>query len=216
MNYLHRLLHCRNVRFIAAVMSLLPLFTFHASAETSVTAGEWVLQKDKSGIQLFTSAVAGSPFEAVRASVVIEASIDKVTEVFGDGEGCPSWREMCKVSKILKKESEEEQVIYMVLDLPWPISDRDMVMRSSSQVNEESQTATFQFTSASSEYPEQDYVRAQSTGMYSFKVLEPGRVELVYEVHVDLGGDLSPGMINSRLADSTYDDIKNLLKLAES
>jgi len=176
---------------------------------------DWALEKDTKGIQLFTRQVADSPFEEVKATTVINAPIERVVSVFGDGSTCAAWRGNCKSSRILRQPEENERYIHMVLDLPWPLSDRDMVVRSLSSVDEQNKTATVDIVSVEGEYPEQKYIRASTRAHYSLALIEPGKIALTYIVHVDLGGDISPRIINPELTASTFEEIARLIELAE-
>jgi hypothetical protein len=185
------------------------------SAATATSESEWVLAQDEDRIQVYTRPVADSPFLEVKATALINAPIAEVAEAMGDGEGCGEWRAMCKSSNVLNTLSETEQLVYLVLDMPWPVTDRDMVIHSKANIDVVAKTVTVQLESASSEHPEQDYVRAISNGSYQIEALTENQVEFTYVIHTDLGGDLSPSMINPRLVASTYEDIKRLQKFAE-
>lgn len=185
------------------------------SADISATEADWVLAQDEDRIQLYTRPIADSDFFEVKATALINAPITVVATAMGDGEGCEEWRPMCKSSEILSTLSDTEQLVYMVLDLPWPVADRDMVIRSIAHIDAATRTVTVQLESASSEHPEQDYVRAVTNGRYEIQALGEEQVELTYIMHTDLGGDLSADMINPRLVSTTYEDIKRLQDLAE-
>lgn len=178
------------------------------------TDAPWTLEREDNGITIYSRAVADSPFLAVKAVATIDAPAQKVAELLGDGNGCSAWRKMCKSSEVLRTVSDSERVIYMVLDLPWPVSDRDLVVRSIAHVDEQAKTLHVTLASASSEHPVQDYVRAQSSGEYALKVIGDDRSEFTYIQHTDIGGDLSADMINPSLLSSTFDDIRRLQELA--
>jgi START domain len=184
-------------------------------AAAQATEADWVLAQDEDRIQLYTRAVDGSPFLEVKATALINAPISEVAIAMGDGKGCAEWRPMCKSSEILSTLSDTEQLVYLVLDMPWPVTDRDMVIHSIAHIDVAAKSVTVQLESASAERPEDDYVRAISTGHYEIQALGDEQVELTYVMHTDLGGDLSANMINPRLVSTTYEDIKRLQGLAE-
>jgi len=185
------------------------------SAMTVAADAEWTLEKDAEQIQLYTRPVSGSPFLAVKATTLINAPMEKVAEAFGNGDGCSAWRATCKSSEVLSTVSDLERYVYLVLDLPWPLADRDMVIHSTAQLDPASNTATVRMESASSRHPPQDYVRAESNGEYTIKALSAEQVEFTYIMHTDLGGDLSPGVINPQVVASTFSDIVQLRRLAQ-
>lgn len=194
---------------------LLLTMSLTASAMVAATDVEWTLDKDEEQIQLYTRSVSGSPFLEVKATTRINASIEKVAETFGYGNGCGEWQAMCKSSEVLSTISETERYVYLVLDLPWPLSDRDMVIHTTGQIDRESGIVTVQLESASSEYPAQKYTRAESHGLYQIKGLTDQQVEFTYIMRTDLGGNVSADVVNPRLASSVYNDVATLRSLAE-
>jgi hypothetical protein len=194
---------------------LLLTMTLTISPTASTTEAEWTLEKDEGHIQLYTRPVPGSPFLEVKATTLINAPMQKVADAFGYGEGCSDWRALCKSSEVLSTVSDTERYVYLVLDLPWPLSDRDMVIHSIAQVDSASKTATVQLESASSRHPARDYVRAESSGEYTIRSISENQVEFTYIMHTDLGGNLSPEVINPQVASSTFTDIAQLRLLAE-
>ncbi len=197
-----------------AALLLLPLSTALSTA-LSAADPEWQLETEKNDVVIYSRAVEGSPYRAVKAEVRINAPLARVAELMGTGEGCMEWRAMCESSEVIEIVSAEERYVYMVLDLPWPISDRDMVMRTRTEVDSEAGITTVHLQSDSARHPEQDYIRAESQGQYRIKATSPEAVHFTYIMHAELGGNLSPGIINSRLEQSAYEDLDRLRALAE-
>ncbi len=198
-----------------AALTLLLTMSLAASASAVSTDSEWTLAQDEKHIQLYTRAVPDSPFLEVKATTLINASVEKVAETFGYGDGCSGWQTMCQSSEVLSTVSETERYVYLVLDLPWPLTDRDMVIHSTGQIDRDARTVTVQLQSDSSKHPAQDLIRAESHGMYKIKGLSDKQVEFTYIIRTDLGGDLSPDIINPRLASSIHSDVAALRMLAE-
>jgi hypothetical protein len=202
-------------RLARSARLLLLTASLAASSVAVSTEAQWTLEKDQEHIQIYTRPVTGSPFLAVKAVTLINAPIRKVADAFGDGNGCSAWRALCKSSEVLSMVSDTERYVYLVLDLPWPLSDRDMVIHSTTQIDPASKTATVQLESASAKVPAKEYVRAESSGEYTIKVISAEQVEFTYIMHTDLGGDLSPEVINPQVTASTFTDIAQLRLLAE-
>ncbi len=200
---------------LSTLRYLLLLLLLYLPAVARTTEAPWALEQDEGRIQIYTRPVAGSPFLEVKATALINAPIAHLANVMGDGERCSEWRAMCKSSEVLGTATDTERTIYMVLDLPWPVSDRDMVIHSTVDIDRVAKTVSVQLEPASSAYPEQDYVRAITTGYYQIKALGEQLSELIYIMHTDLGGDLSADLINPRVTSSTYEDVKRLQLLAE-
>jgi hypothetical protein len=122
---------------------------------------------------------------------------------------------MCKSSTVLETVSEQERYVHMVLDLPWPLSDRDVVMRTLTEVDEDARSATIHFTSDSARLPEQKYVRAESNGRFVIRAVDDNAVEFTYIIHTDLGGELPVDTVNRRMGQSALDDLQRLQAMAE-
>lgn len=184
---------------------------------TSAWANEadWELLKEEADISIYTRPVDGSPYRAVKATARISAPITRVAELMGDGDGCAEWRAMCESSEVIETVSEHERYVYLVLDLPWPAKDRDMVVHTTTTIDPETASATVDLRSASSHHPAGDFIRAETSGQFLIRALGPGQAEFTYIMHTDLGGDLPAGAINSRVAKGAFEDLSRLRELAE-
>jgi hypothetical protein len=204
-------LHSNGRWMLVAALAL----SLHLPGAAHASDIPWKLEREDQGIALYSGPVADSPFLAVKAVAQIDAPAEKVAQLLGDGNGCSPWRAMCKSSEVLNKVSDSESIVYLVLDLPWPVTDRDLVVRSVANIDTQAKTLHVTLKSASSEHPVQDYVRAESSGEYELKVVGDARSEFTYIQHTDIGGDLSPDLINPSMLSSTFDDIRRLQQLAE-
>ena len=176
----------------------------------------WELQRQDGSISIYSRSVEGSSYLAIKATVLIDAPITSVSPLMGDGNGCAKWRAKCKSSEVLEVVSENERFMYMVLDLPWPAADRDLVLQSTTTIDTKGRSAVVNLESASSRHPPADYVRAETSGKFVIRETQDAQVEFTYIMHTDLGGDLPTGMVNSGLAEAAFKDLFSLQKLAES
>ena len=199
-----------------AVVSLWAACLLVTPIVTSAQEAPWQLEMEQQNIRVFSREVAGSPFLAVKAISHIDAPISAVIAQLGDGNGCVAWRSMCKSSRIIEQVSDNERYVYVVLDLPWPVSDRDMVIYSNATEDKSQSKVSVSFESVSDRYPHQDLVRAESNASYIIAAVGKDQVEFTYILHTDLGGMIPADRFNSKLLDSTLEDMQRLLELLES
>jgi hypothetical protein len=195
---------------VALVMAALVMATAAAAEEAP-----WQLQQQDDDILIYSRPVAGSSYDAVKATVLINAPISHVSTFIGDGNGCPQWRAMCKSSEVIDIVSEHERFVYTVLDLPWPASDRDIVVHSKTEINAEARTATVNLQSDSSRHPAADHVRAETSGKMMLRAVSEKQVEFTYIMHTELGGNLPASSVNAGVADGVFEDLSRLRQLAE-
>ena len=100
----------------------LSVSTGHA-AET-----DWEQKRDREGIQVFTRSVEGSPYDAVRTVTTLEnVRLSSLVALIEDAEACPDWADRCAESYVVETVSATESFVYTHNDMPFPVSDRDVV-----------------------------------------------------------------------------------------
>ena len=90
---------------------------------------DWTLKRDRDGIKVYTRSIEGSEHKAVRAEMIVQASINALVGLTMDTSPCPKWAALCKRAEIVRKESETEYYVHTFNDLPWPVKDRDVVAK---------------------------------------------------------------------------------------
>lgn len=173
---------------------------------------EWHVESLDDGIQTSTQTVEGSPYKAARHVVEIDAGVNKVLMAFGDGSSCVAWLVVCKQSRIIERISESEYVGYAVIDMPWPVSNRDLVFRST--VDRKALGGAVELTQVAEplSYPPTKLVRMVSRATYLIEPLDGNRSRLTYTIHTDPGGNLSSAMVNAKVHINTRRDVSALVK----
>ena len=198
--------------FTLQLTLLLPLLWITSVA---VNADGWQMEVSKENYQLFKRKISSSEFLQVKGELVIERPFEHVLKSFGDGDKCWTWQKRCKKTKVVKVLSEYDQVVYVAVDMPWPLSDRDFLIRSHSQFD--TQPKFFQLTLS----PEMEtqyqstYVRGELNNKYMVTALTAQTTKITIIMHTEFGGTVSPSMINGRIIDELETDIKLLIKHAK-
>jgi len=177
----------------------------------------WRLLVDKHGIQTFSGELPGSRFIATRHIVELETPVEQVLAALGDGSSCAPWLKLCKSMEIIQRINQHEFLAYAVLNMPWPVSERDLVFLSRRSEGPVRKHIIVEQTSQAAARPPSALVRMVSDSRFLIEPLAPGKVRLTWTIHSDPGGSVSPAMINARAPKETRRDLRALVKyLAQS
>lgn len=179
-------------------------------------AEDWTLEKSESNYRLYSQNFPGSKFLQVKAEITFPAPTDKVLNYFGSGDQCWQWQNRCDSTKVLEQLSESEQIVHVVVDMPWPISDRDFLIHSQKRINKDSGVFELSLSPAKQAELETDYVRGKSNNRYLLTPVEENKSKLIITRHTEFGGEVSAKLINPRMIKEFEKDVKSLIKLVHS
>ena len=89
----------------------------------------WKLHAEKDGVQIFTQPVSNSAFKAVKAVGIVESNLSRIAFVLMDVNTTKEWVYGTKVCSLLKQMTPADLIYYSEVDLPWPASNRDFIIR---------------------------------------------------------------------------------------
>ena len=90
----------------------------------------WKKIVEKKNVHIYQQKKKNSRFMAFRGVTVINAPILSVLQVLRNVKTAPNWTPRLKEKKIVKVYSYLDAVTYNHNNLTWPVSDRDLVIRS--------------------------------------------------------------------------------------
>jgi len=165
---------------------------------STVTADEWESVGDIDGVKVWKKSVDGSNLMAFRGVVTANISIGQIMTVFLDHRQRKNWVAKYADDKNLEK-GKNYQEYWIHFKAPFPVSDRDYVLRSDGHPDRDKRTYTCKIKSVNrKDAPKNDCcVRAQLNGTYyRFEALPGGRTRLTVEVHTDPRGMLPGWLVN--------------------
>ncbi len=183
----------------------------------SAFAQEWTLKKNEDGIKVYTRLPEGSSLDEVRATVCVKTTLSAFTALLKDVDGYKAWAYNCVESKVIKMVCDTAQCYYTQTDLPWPVSNRDLIFRSS--LKQDSTTLVIKTNSVC--VPD---MLAENEGIVRIRggrsawTLTPiagGYVDVDYFASIDPGGTIPAWLINSTIDTGPYNTLKNVRKLLE-
>lgn len=180
---------------------------------------DWRLRKQHDDIQVLTAKVPGSPFLAVKSTMVVNSSMPQLLNLALDTDTFPLWVRYCVVARVLHRESETEFVQYTVSKPPWPLRKRDVVMLVNVQHQESGQVIVTgrAVESFLPEQPKHLRVKQINATWYFTPILndsaaESGQAQIKIEhfLHADPAGVVPPWLSNKLMLDTPIKTLMNM------
>ncbi|ETR73741.1 MAG: Lipid-binding START domain protein [Candidatus Magnetoglobus multicellularis str. Araruama] len=98
-------------------------------------ASEWQPAIKKNGIDAYSRRVEGTNILEIRAITVVDARMEVIAEVLRDIPANVEWRPKCVECRLLERHNRNAMTTYTRIDLPWPVSDRDVIIKADTSIN---------------------------------------------------------------------------------
>ncbi len=173
----------------------------------------WEEVTDDEGVRVEEKEVAGRNMPIFRGRTTINARIYTILAVLADFDKHPQWQHACMEAALLKEIDPYNRISYNRIDSPWPVDDRDVVVRSVVKVIPEKNTVSISLKGIASPLkPEvEDVVRMpRMIGTFTLKALGPKKTWVQYQIDADPGGSLPDWVARSAVEDIPFNTLKNL------
>jgi hypothetical protein len=170
------------------------------------------LKKDKENIKVFSCKTPDSRFNTVRGEFEVNATFDDYISIVLDVEKYPEWRYKENSSKVLKKVSDHELIYYTRISPPFPVSDRDLVLRLKIHEEIPNEKLVVTITSEADFSPEVDgVVRIKKTySTMTLTRLSKTRLKVEYFLEVDPRGSIPAWIVNMFSTSGPFETFKNM------
>jgi hypothetical protein len=194
--------------------SISPLLIFAAGLLLSGGASaleEWSLDKQGNGIEVYTRPVAGSGIKEFKGTAEVDADVEAIMGVLRDSAGFKNWFPNTTESKLLAREGNVSHQ-YSVMGAPWPVSNRDNVLRSEWTQDEATGVVDITIVAAPDYYPVQEgRVRVRNAnGTWKLEPSGAQKTRVTFTMHLDPGGGIPTWLINTRVVETPFEALTNL------
>ena len=190
----------------------LPLLLAFVSGEVSFAQDNWALKMNTDGIRVYTKNLENSPYKAIKAVCTIQSTITRLTAVLLDIENSADWVYSTKKCSVLKVVSPTDLIYYSEIAVPWPVNNRDFIIRLKVSQDEKTKAVTVLGENKPTYLPEnKNVVRIQRS--FSKWVITPqpnGFLKIEYLLEVDPGGSIPAWLINMFATKGPYETFKKL------
>lgn len=185
-----------------------------ASGLPAAAADDWRLAGREDGIELYTRAPEGSANIAFRGVVTLAHPPAAVLAVLEDVDRYPDWYARCRSARSVERHPPDWRIVRMEIDLPFPASDRDAVVRVDR--DQEGETLVLRISTAADAVPEvPGFVRMPRVeGGWRLEPV-PGGTRVVYEQLNDPGGRLPAWLTNLLATDQPARTLAGLRRVLD-
>ena len=177
----------------------------------------WKLRVNKGGVEVYTRPVDGSATLEFKGSTIVDAPLSRVVSVFENVERMTAWFYQCTAARMVQREDHQQKVVYMILHLPWPVTERDCVFRISRSVDNTTKALDYTVVALPDSLPV-DHARIRVPylkGYWRFTPRTDGKTGIYFQQHSDPGGVIPAFISNSLVVNMPYHSLKGLRALVE-
>ena len=186
------------------------MFSNLAVAENK--AINWELKKSENGIQVFLRNTKNSAAKSFKGVMTVDGRLSSIVAVLEDIDSYPRWLFSCKSAKTLQQRSDTAVVNYIVTDMPWPVADRDSIVGASRSQNKSSKLIEIKLLAEPKLIPEvAGKVRIETMqGRWLLRPAGPGKINVIYEMTVDPGGNVPKWIVNAMSVDLPFNTLSGI------
>lgn len=181
---------------------------------SGLATDKWELAKNGDNVTVYTRQYAGAEIKEFKAITTVTAKMSSLTALIENINDYPSWQANIASAKLLKQVNQNEQYIYYTTDVPWPVTDRDIVIHSKKSVSSKG-VVTYTLKSSPNYIKEkEEFLRIRDAkGGWQFIPKEGGKIKVVYQFYGDPAGSIPNWLINTFIVDGPHETLGKLRKL---
>jgi hypothetical protein len=191
---------------------LMLFFTLMLSC--SMAAQSWDFIKEKDGIKIYTRKEAGKSLKSYRGVTDINAPAEKIFALMEDIKNTDWWDKNLTLTKVLLYEKDKRAQYYLVYNLPWPVTDRDLCVDVTITIDQVTGERMISAVSINGVIPESNNMLRIKDYRQTWTITPAGKemTHVVLEGFVDPAGSI-PDLISNMLIIDT--PVKAIMGLRE-
>jgi hypothetical protein len=200
-------------------VQIVAAFTFGlillASAKGHSAGWEPVYEADD--VRIERRDYVGSELNEIRGVIRVKASLNAVMALLKDAEFNDRWVYRSGGARILQESGYTQAYVYGVVDAPFPMSDRDTVVRFDYKQDPETREVTIDIRNFPDFVPQKNqFVRVPEMGGYwKLKPEADGWIEVTYQIFGDPGGWIPVWLANRAAEVSVKNTLLNMTSVID-
>lgn len=177
----------------------------------------WELKKNLDGIAVFTRKLDNEKFKEIKVLCEFNASKTQLIKILQNVNHHADWVYGTKNSYLISKKNKDTLYYYSETALPWPVSNRDLVIQLSFAEDTVNKILKIRALSMPKMLPEKpNLIRVPfSLGLWNVITLPNQHIKIEYTFSVNPGGTLPAWLVNYSATTGPYNTFKKLKALIE-
>ncbi len=151
----------------------------------------WTVIDQSDGITVSKRQQAGCSLPSFRGQGRIQGNVLQILAVMLDYKGVQHWAHGVDSSKPIQRIDERSHLLYLTSDLPWPVRDRDMIVRTNVEVLKPKQEFRISLHCQPKAQAETNLLRVQQCeSTMTLRKIDEKTTEVDYQMTLDPGGYL--------------------------
>jgi len=178
-------------------------------------AQNWELSRDENNIRVYKGHNDASKYKIVKVEAEMTGSLTKLMSILTNVANNKAWVYHTKESHVIKVISENELLYYSETYLPWPCSNRDIVIRLHYHLDTIRNILKVTATGEPNAAPEvSGKVRVPKLhDDLTAKYIGRNKISIIYFLEINPGGNISPAISNMFVTKGPFETFNNLSKL---
>ncbi len=177
---------------------------------------KWELIRNENNIKVY-SRENGDKYE-IKSITTVQSNFHSIVAVMQDVGNFDQWLHAARKSVLIKKYSDTKFMYYLQSNVPWPASDRDMVIILKISIADDKKHVYSNSQSIEGVIKEKDdFVRVKyMQAAWKFTDLENGNIHVVYKVSVKPQTNLPDWLLEEIYEIAPFETIQNFRKIVQS
>ena len=192
------------------VAALLSITSLTATAATDAAK----LSLNRNNIKVWTYQTENNPVFQYKAETTFDVPLERAVAVVLDVERTPQWVPYVAKAQLLSRDEKKgEFILYMLLDLPFPLKDRDLVIKGKMNKNADG-SISVKNNAIKNSYPERPNVIRlnQYTGDWTLQRLTNNKVKVMTTGYADPAGSIPLSFVNMFVQQQPYQMLMKMKK----
>ncbi len=173
---------------------------------------KWQLVKDEDGIKVYTRRLDNEKFKEVKANFELKGSADQLIGILQNVSHQKDWSFGTKRAYLISRKNKDTITYYSEISLPWPLSNRDLVIQLSFRKDTINKILHIQAKSIPGILPDKpSLVRVPySLATWVVNILPDKQLKVQYTFSTNPGGILPAWLVNYAASVGPYNSFHKL------